>query len=754
MRLLHQALGSSVYSVTTTLCVFMAGSAIGCFVFGRLADRWDTAAALRMYGYMQLGVAGCGALVPTAMVWAGGLYVWSYRHLGSSFALVATERVIVSALILLAPSVLMGGTFPVMVRYVARQRATFGNAVGRLYSLNTAGGVAGCAAAGFFLIEAMGIRGASYWAVAVSLLVGLAALALGWGEREPSTREEEPAGEHELPRPAQARARAPALAAAVAGVSGAAALGYEVLWTRVLLFFSGNTVYSFAIILITFLSGLAIGAYVFGKVADRTRDTAFWLGVVQWSLGLLAVASPWVLCSMFQWLGPTIIAHRGARLALMRHSLMASAAGFLFATVLMGGTLPLALKWFRSGRASSGRTAGVVVGANTVGAAIGPLVAGFVLIPWVGIYHSVLVLASVNLGLGVALVAGRERGGGLKLGLTVSAAAVAVLSIWRGWSDDPFARYVAEKDGDKLIAVEQGPDCTVTVVHKPDEPWLLIDGMQMAVPGFGMAMRGHLPMLLHPNARRVLVIGFGTGTTAGTVGADYPDASVDCVELSATVVRAERHFRDSNRDVMNNPRVTVIVEDARNYLACTDKQYDVIISDPPQPFGAHAAGLYSMEFYDACRSRLAGGGLLLQWIPLFMAPGPELKTMIRTFAVAFPDFTMWSGGPGTVHLIWVRGELRISLSRLQQKMNRGSLAAHLAESGVHTASGLVSELFFMDGASARRWLGPGPVVTDDRPIIEFAIPRLFESADDMRTRLVGRSEMARHRTLPDRFLTP
>lgn len=754
MRLLPQALGTTATSVATVLCVFMAGLAIGSFVAGRFADSLRPISALRTYGVVQMLVALCAFAVPHLLHACVPGYVWLYRNVTSSFGWLLLVRTLVSALILLVPTILMGMTFPLMVRFLAGRRDTFGRDTGLLYGVNTVGGVVGCALAGFFLIEALGIRGAGRQAALINVLVGFAAWLLCAREGpqsspvlgDPDSRApEEEAARHD------ARAWLPVL---VAGISGFAALGYETLWTRELLFYLGTMVRSFSIILITFLLANAIGAYALGRLADRASDLRFVLGTLQCAIGALAMASPWLIYVLCHSLTPPLSKIDLARFATTQAGFVVAAGAFFLPALLMGGSLAVALRWVRSLGTGGGRTAGRVVGVNTIGAAIGPVCVGFVLVPVLGVHRSIVLLALLNVAVGAVLLAARRPRRRLAACAPALLAAVGLVLLVS--PSDPFVQYAKECAGGLVVAVEQGTDCTVVVAGDPAgdpaDRSLFINGIAMAAPGVGPKMRAHLPMLLHRKPEEVLVIGLGTGTSAGVLGARYPEAMVDVVEISPTVVKAAKHFAACNYDVLSNPRVHLIVEDARSYVDCTSKTYDVIASDPPHPYDACSSQLFSHEFYEACRARLADGGLFLQWIPLDMSPGYELKAMVRTFLNAFPEPTVWSGGLGSLHLVGSETRSAISVKRVQDRIDRYNVAEDLRDLGLHRAERIIGT-FAMDKPAASRWVGAGPIITDDWPIIEFTIPRLLWDETE-RGRLIDSDAVEQHVVGPSRYLVP
>ena len=762
MRMLAQVFGSTMTAVTTVLCVFMGGLALGSVWLGRRADRWDADAAMRGYALIQLGIAASAMLVPTLFHAAQASYVWFYRAASPSTHALAVVRIGVSALILAVPSILMGGALPAICRYAARRWDTFGKSAGGLYAVNTAGGVAGCAVAGFGMIELAGLSATSYYAAAINAVTGIIAYQISRGtgaaaawspavrrtanwESNRDTAEGRCAPSPE-PSPGQMAA---IMAVATVGASGFVALGCEVLWTRVFAFFLGSTVYTFAIILMTCLVGIALGAHLFGRLADRVRDLGLLLGMVQCCIGVLVLLSAPILCAVFRGLAPATVPFQGASLAPLHHGLAAAAAGLFLPTLLMGGTLPIAMKWYRAWRRTAGRTVGAVVGANTLGATLGPAVAGFVLIPCLGVYRSFVALVALNFLFGLALLAQAQVRSRRAASLAI--AVIAIAGTGPLWVADPVRQYMADRTLGKVLAIREGHDSTITISHYANKPLLTIDGTPMASTCRGMRLRAHLPMLLHDRPRDVLVIGFGTGTTAGIVATRYPNTRVDCVEVSPTVVGSADYFREANHNVRQNPRVNVIVEDARNYVSCTDKSYDVIIADAPHPFASMASALYNREFYHACRERLAQDGVFLQWIPLYLEPAYELKAMVRTFVHVFPKCTIWGGDD--INLIAVRGPLRISMGRLKSRLADPAVRADLEDKAYPTVAKFLGCLFLMGQPGPRLWVGDGPIITDDKPFIEFSIPRHFRD-DTPRGRAVQWPEIAAHRTPATPYLVP
>ena len=541
------------------------------------------------------------------------------------------------------------------------------------------------------------------------------------------------------------------MAITVAGVSGFTALGCEVLWTRVLAFFLGSTVYTFAVVLITYLGGISIGASVSGRVSDRAGALGLLLGVIQVLLGALVLMAPTILCYVFRARTPSTELFEGACLAPVSDGLLAAGAGLFLPALLMGATTPAAMKWFLAWRGSTGQTVGSVLAANTLGATLGPAVVSFALLPRLGVQHTLLILAGLNIATGLSLMVLSHTRSPWPTRMSLGIAAVLLVVAGRFWLGNPVHQYLRDRALGDVTDIRDGPDCTVTVSQHRGAPLLTINGTPMASTCLGMKLRAHLPMLLHDDARHVLVIGFGTGTTAGTVATRYPGTEVDCVELSPTVVSMADRFRHGNHDVRRNPRVQVIIEDARHYVARSDKLYDAIIVDAPHPFASMASALYNREFYEACGERLAESGVLLQWIPLYLQPAFELKAMVRTFVEVFPACTIWGGDD--INLIAVRGPLRIAMKRLASRLADAAVQEDLSDKATTDPAAFLASLFLMGPPGPSRWVGEGPIVTDDRPFIEFSIPRHFRDPS-VEGRPIQWGEIAAHRTAATPYLAP
>ena len=722
VRQLLLSVGATTAAVSTVLGVFMAGMGIGAWWLGRRADRGDS--PLKLYAYLEMGIGLYALVLPDLVSWTRPAYVAVARTLEGQPAALTLLRIGLSALLLLLPTTLMGGTLPVLVRFVARTDARLGRDLGGLYGVNLAGAVCGSLAAGFVLIRSLGLRGATVAAVLVNLGVGVVALLWSGRRARPApVAEAEPGPGAGLPR---ASGVPRSLLFAVAALSGALSMGYEVLWTRILVFSFTSTVHAFSLILATFLAGLAIGSYAFTRV-ERRHDRVRALALAQVLAGLgaavLAPASAHAarfIAALSSRFGYT----PGVFLAALA---LSSAAVILLPAALMGLVLPLSMRLLIDDIRRTGRTIGAAYLANTGGSVLGSIATGFALIPLLGLKGSLLLLAVVQFAAGASLLpwcrlAPSARRRVLLASSAALVAAVAVLAaLLRGPA--PFDRLDRPREGPAPVveAYRDDATATVSVVDYPGAGRALrIDGFVAAVGhrrGGYMAMMTHLPMLLHPEPRRVLVVCFGTGTTAGTVLL-HPGARADVVDLNRTVFEFAPYFRDVNRDVARSPRVRLVADDGRNYLLTSRETYDVITAEPMPPGFAGMASLYSREYYLLARERLSPGGVIVQWLPTHLLSETQSLGILRTVQDVFPETTLWSFEDTGIVVARRDAPVRVDLADLRRRMASADLRADLERLGLVDAEDFL-DLHVLGPDAVRRITARAPSVTDDRPWIEF-----------------------------------
>jgi spermidine synthase len=720
MRALSLTLSVTVYAVTTVLCAFMAGLALGAMLAGRMADRLER--PLVVFGLIEIGIASLGVLAPHLLLGLAPAYGWLAFQLGDGGPALVLARFLFAAALLMVPCTLMGMTLPLLSRAAVTREEEAGRFAGGLYAANTLGAVAGCIASGFLLIPAWGLTATSSAAAAVNLSVGLGAVALGRGW----TRRPGPAVEAAAAAPVSRRA---ALAVLGFGISGFTALGYEVLWTRALEQFTHNSTYAYTAMLAMFLLGIGGGSALAAAWVDRARRPLAAFGAVEIAIGLSVIGALLVYMRLLDWIPAFATALGGLASWGRALTVIFAVAGvtLLTTTLLFGATFPFVVRTVVDSVDSVGRRVALAYTVNTAGAILGALGVGFVLLPALGLRGTFLALVALNLFAGALLIAGGSTriAAGLSAGIAVAAFAVALQAV----PDRLFERTFAARYGELLLYREQITDTVMVTQDATGERFIRYgDGRGTAGTHTFVEDRSyaHLALLLHPDPKRILNICFGVGNSLSSV-TQYPIERVDAVELSPGVAFAAPFFARTNRNVLDDPRVHLTIQDGRNYLLSHPERYDVIRLDPPELHTAGIVNLYTQEFFELARDHLAPGGIFSIWVNIAYTPEPEMRMIARTAAEVFPYVSIWHG---PFLYSWV-----INGSVEPRPPDLGILARHLSEPRVRADLATIGirdpidflRYFVMAGDEIRDFAGDAPLVTDDHTRLDFSVPRSVES---------------------------
>ncbi len=717
-RMLGLVFGTTVFAVSTVLASYMAGLALGSFFFGRYIDRHGK--PLKVYALLEAGIGISALLVPFMLGRLEVVYIALYRWFNSGFYVLSAARLLASFLVLLVPATLMGATLPVVSKYFVRKYEKLSRSAGRLYGINTLGAVAGCFIAGFILIEKAGVRNTILLAGAVNLVIA-AVILLVCGKAGVDGEPDE--GKPEAIPVLKYSGKTGRLALAVFAVSGFCALAYEVLWSRVMVFFLTSNTYAFSMMLVTFLTGIALGSLLFAKISDRVKNPLTLLGLVEVLIGVFAVLS-------ILYFGKINYIINKSGMDWSKWLGLRFAACFIvmfLPTFLMGGAFPLVIRIYTGSMKSIGRAVGSVYSSNTVGSIFGSLAAGFILIPLAGIQRSILVIGLINILAGCAAVLYNPLAEKkFKKIFTVSALCVAAAFVVFIPVGEPIilSSVIVQKAKNPvdILFYREDATATVTVLDVDGNRNLNIDGFNAAGTKKYeyMRMLGHLPVLLANNPEKVLVICFGTGTTCGSIYRHGVD-ELDCVEISPAVVEAGAYYADVNNNILDREGFNLIVDDGRNYLLCTDKEYDVITLEPMHPYLSHAVDFYSRDFYELCREKLTEDGVMCQWAPMHALSKDDYGMLLKTFIEVFPHTTMWFVGSESI-LIGTREELSIDFKRLKKRMGREEVKEDLRIINYDNVFALLDS-FVMDEGAMDEYVKNDAVITDDRPVLEFSAPR-------------------------------
>jgi spermidine synthase len=719
IKQLALVVGVDVHAVTTAVSAFFAGLALGGWLLGRVADRH--AQPLRLYAWLEIAVLVLAIGATLALARAAAPFAWLESRVG----LLAWALPFV---LVILPAAAMGGTLPVLMRVLASRAGQVGTHGGRLYAANTAGAIAGTLLAGFVLIPWLGMTGS---ALAAATLNGLAAVAaLLMASRPVPT--DEPAATIVTTAAAQPGRDAGAgrLALVLYAAAGGIALGYEVVWSQAIVQFISTRTFAFTIVLATYLAGLAIGSALAAKRADRARDPWGAFAMLIAAAGLVALLEIVVLG---EWLLQVQAAVSAWAQSATSNGLVAACASFAVAalcvvfvpTLLLGAAFPFVLRvGVDNHRLGAG--VGAVVALNTLGGIAGTAVAGFVLVPRIGLVHTLSLLA---VGAGIVGVIAAALGSGVTKLARWAVPMVALLAVIAAAlaPADRLATLLARARGGEMVFYEEGRGATVAVVKQSSATHsfnrLYIQGVSNSGDTMTslryMRLQALLPLIVHSGTpRSALVIGLGTGITAGAT-LPYPGLEHRVVaELLPPVLRAVPQFR-GNFGVAGDKRVDIRLRDGRRELLQSDQRYDLITLEPPPPSAAGVVNLYSTDFYRLAAARLQAGGLVAQWLPLPTQNDEDTRSLVRSFLDVFPHATLWTTELHEMMLVGSMSPVTLDAARIRERFAQPEVAAALREVGVASPAALLAT-WVTDRAGLERYAGDAPAVTDDHPRIEYA----------------------------------
>ncbi len=744
-RMLTQIFGNTTHAIATVLSAFMGGLALGSYVLGRLADTRRN--AFLIYGLLEGGVGVYGLVIPTLFALTQQAYSRLYGLAQTSFTAFSLALFILCFAVILIPTALMGATLPMLSRFSVTRFALLGRRIGDLYAINTLGAVLGCALSGFHLIPELGLRGSVRLAAALNLsIAALVVVAVVWLRG----RRTVPEGAAEAPQEPAPTATAPSLLDAALlgafGLSGAAAMVYENAWTRALTLVIGMSTYSFTVMLTTFLVGLGVGSLVYARWWGTREIGVAGFGLLQLLIALSALATiplferlPFLFLRLNAGFGDSFGQFLSIQVSL-------SALVMIVPTLLLGTTFPMVARIYTQSLYRIGTSVGTAYASNTLGAIVGAFLGGFVLIPLLGVQNSIGLAVTVTAAAGVVLVAldarVRRTRRLVAAGAMFVVAVVAVLS-FRTWDkrvmtsgvtiyahnyaslpSDALRREWMERDD--LLYYREGLTATISVHRSAGSDYVYEKTNGKVDASFGdtptQLMVGYLPMLLNPGAKRVLVIGMGSGMTAKAAAA-FPVERLEVAEIEPAVIEGARFFAEKNGRIHDDPRVRFVHADGRNYLLAVRERYDVIMSEPSNPWIAGIGNLFTREYYQEALAKLADGGVFGQWMQTYGMAPEDLRMVYRTFAGVFPDVSLWAVNDSDMLLIGTARRQRLSRAVLQAVLEaRPTARQDLRELGFADAYSLMA-MYLMPKAALLKMAGEAEYNLDDFPRLEFRAPR-------------------------------
>ncbi len=757
-RMLTLVFGSTALAVSTVLATYMGGLGLGSYLAGKVADRVKN--PVRAYALAEAAIGLYALAMPWIIGFYPGLNHWLWGTFGDRYTILSLLRFAASAGLLIVPTTLMGATMPLLARFLVSRPFEMGRIslrLGTLYAVNLFGGVAGSFLAGFEFLPAAGVRATNWIAASFDLSLAAAILLAQRFGRPLSaaaapTLDELAAQAESKPAEATPLLIPPAARKAVLfafAVSGATAMILQVLWTRALAVIIGSSVFSFTIILLAFLIGLGAGSAAFGRLAQRFRDPVRALAFVH--LGIVATVGLSYLITdrlpfAFTWLlssttiGPDTVLTCQFALACM---------AVLPSTFLMGAIFPLTVRVVSANLSSVGRDVGSAYAVNTIGAIVGSFLSGFVVLPGLGLQRGIYLSAVADLALAALLflvapaLPRSRRLVGVATALAMALGALALprwnltnfsigffrVSMARDYIEIVERRHQKKKwQMPKLVYYRDGIATTVSVDQWGKVYSMKNNGKVDASNDADMPTQisvGLLPLLLYHNnhAPKVALVGYGSGVTAGAV-TQYPIESLEVVELEPAIYEAAHFFDNVNHRPTENPRVKAIVGDGRNFLSQRSDKYDVIISQPSNPWITGVSNLFTREYFQEIKARLADDGLFCQWAQLYeMAPW-NIKAIYRTLVDQFPYVMVFAAedlSSDTI-LIASRKPIELDIRHIAKAFENPVTAAEAKRAGFDSPHDIPAYLL-LGPEELRSFTAGAATNTDDNALIEFAAPR-------------------------------
>jgi spermidine synthase len=767
VRLLGFVFGVTELAIATVLAAFMGGLALGSWVVGTRSERF--ADRRRAYAWLEIAIGLSALVLPLLLTVVQPLYAALWRRFHLSFASFSVLRFLVAGTLLLGPTALMGATFPVLADHLARAEGRR-VAPSWLYTMNLLGAVLGVALAGFVLMPSVGITGTILVGALLNVGVGVWVLLLPSSPEHPMPS---------APTPAADGARPGSLLFLAAFASGALALITQIAWTRVLTLVVGSTTYAFSAVLLVYLVALGAGSALATRRSARgTIGADLGAAHLVTALGLLLAvfcvnSLPYWYMGLYDWFGPQSSGGSVAR------AIVTTAIVLAVPVVAAGTILPLALAAVvpRDG-IGTGPAVGRLYALNTLGAILGSILAGFVLVPRVGTQTSILGVAGVATVIGLAFVLTVPGPRWLRpAGLAAAAVVATGIAFRPAWnfhdlhagvaepgrfaelgksgevapatgrgapsppaSPEPTPPSAAEpaapaptgRDAERLLYQREGPTATVAIVQLENgDKTLVINARTNASDGIidmgTQMLLAHIPLLLSPRTDDVFIVGWGSGVTVGAA-TQTPAKHITAVELEPAVVEASHFFDHANHAPLNDPRVRLYEDDARHILLASEDTYDVIISEPPHPWVSGVANLFTRDFYRIARRRLREGGVFTQWLQTYQITLDTYRSILATFQDSFPEVLIFHppGGADTI-LVGSKAPLAFDLEELDRRWQMEPRAQDLARLGMMGSEYLLATLYLgPDGV--RKIAEGGRINTDSNMYVEFRGARDMEGS--------------------------
>ncbi|MCX7945141.1 MAG: fused MFS/spermidine synthase [Deltaproteobacteria bacterium] len=751
-------LGATSYSTGILLSTFMGGLALGNHIFGKFVDRYKN--PLRLYSYLEFGIGITCALFPLYFDTIFNLYfILASGSIPNTWGNIIL-KLIFSVMTILLPTTLMGGTLPVMSKFIIRQIREVGAKVGLLYFLNTVGAIIGTIIGGYFVIHTIGLDFSVQLFSFVNILIGVVTYYMSKSISEDfsiipqqieDTDNNKTVGNEEAYSEFQVRVVLVAI-----GISGFVSMVYEVVWTRMLALIIGSAVQSFAIMLFTFITGIAVGSYFIHKVLNRKINHLLWFAIIELFIAITIICALPLYMRLpyyFNVIGGSIPRTEAMFIFYEISKVIICFTIMFLPTFFIGMTLPLVSHINTKSITKLGIGVGDTFSINTLGNLVGSLVAGFIMLPTMGMEASMKTGIIINFIIAIILLFTiRVKALFKYLSLLLVILVGSLLFTYefidkeyiqrgnfrlRNRYAKSFEEFLKVKDHEDLIFFKEGKDAVVSVTKSPKGILSLrINGKPDASTGFDMPTQiwcGHIGVLLHPNPEDVFLLGMGSGVTGGVLATHEEIKNIELLEISKEVIEAAKLFKEENLDVLNNKKVRVINADGREYLKLNpQKKYDIIISEPSNPWMAGVANLFTVQYFEEVKSHLKENGIFVQWFQAYETNDKILNIMLNTFGRVFEYAYVFAPAQLDLLIVGSNKPIKIDQQRIAKKFKDPVFLSTIEDKHSLGIPNTIPEFVSMNMIGHHKfktYYGKGEedlIVNEDKfPIIEYEAPKAF-----------------------------
>ncbi len=758
-RMLILSFGSTQFAITTVITTYMAGLALGSIIFGRFIDRFPR--PMLIYGIIELLIGTYCFITPYIFNLIKTIYITSASVTTIVYASFNSTQFILSFFGIILPTTLMGGTLPVLIKFFTLEKDSVGKNTGLLYGLNTIGAVTGTLSTGLFLLYFFGVQSSLYLAGAIDTIIGLILIFLSTRNIY-LTKEAEMVPTH--PRQDESLNQQRSLGGLNStelviitsfALSGFAALAYEVLWTRLLSLVLGSSIYAFTIILTAFLTGISIGSLIYTRLFENKGNPLLLFSILESAIGLYALSSiffyrylPFIFHYLYNYFSETFW-------IFLVFQFMLSLIIMIVPTLAMGAIFPIVSKIYTKDSTRVGSSIGSLYFANTLGSIGGSFIAGFLMIPIIGIQRSIISVSFLNIAIAIALLMLTDKNVTLKSikSSSVIAFSLIIVALLPSWDREvmtlgPYvnpelvSKYSDEAKDTKLLYYKEGINAVITVRKKGSMLSYQANGKWEArvnndIPSEAWYLLGHIPMLLNKDPKNVLLIGLGSGITLGALE-EYPAEQVEVVELEPAVIEAARFFSATHNNALDDKRLSIHITDGRSFIASTDRIYDVIVSGVSDPWITGVSNLFTREYFKAIYDHLAADGVVAIWFQNYRMTDSDFNTGLKTIMSVFPYVSTWFHykSPADIIVVATKKRIQFDLDVMRNKLLLKRVHKGLMRIDIDGPYDIFE--FFLAGTDdLRRLVKHADINTDNKPILEFSLPRhLYSTASDSHDRIL------------------